>query len=458
MARRLLPAAIALPIVLGLLGLTGQRMGLYDNAFGIALFALANILVFSALIWWNAHMLQWAEVERDEAEKALSLTEQRSRALTESSWDAIALFGADGTILYGSPSTPQILGYSLVEFVGKNAFELIHQEDQALVTERLTLSLQQPGAHVPVYARVRHKNGEWRWLEGVFTNMLDEPSVRAIVNNYHDFTERKRDKDALHGSESRKAAILESSLDAIITIDHQGRSWSLTRQHRKSSVIPDRSRWQGDGELIIPPVLREQHRIGLAKYLATGEGPVLGKRIELTGMRADGTEFPVELTITRIAGREQPIFTGFVRDITERKRMEETRAQLVAIVESSDDAIIGKTLDGIITSWNVGAEKTYGYVAAEVVGRPISILIPPDLINELPDILNRLRMGESINHYETVRLRKDGQRINVSLTISPIRDSAGNIIGASTIARDITETQTGGRKNRLSGLPSRKRQ
>jgi PAS domain S-box-containing protein len=121
--------------------------------------------------------------------------------------------------------------------------------------------------------------------------------------------------------------------------------------------------------------------------------------------------------------------------------MEEADARLAAIVESSDDAIIGKTLDGIITSWNQGAEKIYGYVAAEILGRSISILIPPDLINELPDILNRVRKGESINHYETVRLRKDGQRINVALTVSPIRDPAGNIAGASTIARDITESK-----------------
>jgi|SRR5688572_9028469 len=130
--------------------------------------------------------------EEQHAEDALKASEKYFRALIENSWDAVALFGVDGAILYGSPSTSQILGYPLDEFVGRNAFELIHEEDREFVTERITLSLQRPGQHVSVYARVRHKNGEWRWLEGVFTNLLDEPSVQAIVNNYHDFTERRQ--------------------------------------------------------------------------------------------------------------------------------------------------------------------------------------------------------------------------------------------------------------------------
>ncbi len=123
----------------------------------------------------------------------------------------------------------------------------------------------------------------------------------------------------------------------------------------------------------------------------------------------------------------------------EVERAEEVRAQLAAIVDSSDDAIIGRTLDGIITSWNPAAEQLYGYSAEEVKGRPISILVPPDHPDELPEILERLRSGERINHYETTRIRKDGRRLEVSVTISPIRDSSGRIIGSSAIARDISD-------------------
>jgi len=123
----------------------------------------------------------------------------------------------------------------------------------------------------------------------------------------------------------------------------------------------------------------------------------------------------------------------------ERKRGEELLAQLAAIVESSDDAIIGKTLDGIILTWNRAAERLYGYSAEEMKGQPVSVLLPPERPNELIAFLERVRRGEGIAHYETVRCRKDGRRIDVSLTVSPIKNAAGNIIGASAIARDITQ-------------------
>jgi PAS domain S-box-containing protein len=114
---------------------------------------------------------------------------------------------------------------------------------------------------------------------------------------------------------------------------------------------------------------------------------------------------------------------------------------LAAIVDSSDDAIIGKTLDGVIISWNKGAERLYGYSATEVIGRPISILIPPERPDELPQIMERLRRGERIDHFRTDRVRKDGERIEVSVTISPVLDEDGRVVGASAIARDVTEQE-----------------
>jgi PAS domain S-box-containing protein len=127
------------------------------------------------------------------------------------------------------------------------------------------------------------------------------------------------------------------------------------------------------------------------------------------------------------------------RDVTGQRQAEKERARLAAIVESSDDAIIGKTLDGIITSWNKGAERIYGYSAEETVGQPISMLVPPERPDEIPRILESLRRGEKVDYFETVRVTKDGRRLDISLTASPIRNSAGDIVGASTIARDITE-------------------
>jgi PAS domain S-box-containing protein len=129
------------------------------------------------------------------------------------------------------------------------------------------------------------------------------------------------------------------------------------------------------------------------------------------------------------------------RELEERRKAEEQALRLAAIVESSDDAIVGKTLEGIITSWNPGAERLYGYMAGEVIGRSLSLLLPPDRINDLPVVLSRVRAGESISHYQTRRSTKDGRILDISLTVSPIRDAGGRITGASSIARDITETK-----------------
>jgi PAS domain S-box-containing protein len=129
----------------------------------------------------------------------------------------------------------------------------------------------------------------------------------------------------------------------------------------------------------------------------------------------------------------------FTRDVTAHKGAQETRALLAAIVEATDDAVVSKTLEGTITSWNAGAERLFGYSAREAVGRPIDLVIPPDRLDEERDILRRLRRGERIDHFETVRRAKDGRLLEVSLTISPLRNASGQVVGASKIARDITD-------------------
>jgi PAS domain S-box-containing protein len=148
-----------------------------------------------------------------------------------------------------------------------------------------------------------------------------------------------------------------------------------------------------------------------------------------------------EVSVTPIfdAGGACTHLIGAVHDVTERKQSEGARYRLAAVVESSDDAILSKTLEGIITTWNKGAERLFGYTADEVVGKSVTILIPPDRLDEETVILGRLRRGERIEHYETIRMRKDRSLLDVSLAVSPIRDSTGRIIGASKIARDITE-------------------
>jgi PAS domain S-box-containing protein len=192
-------------------------------------------------------------------------------------------------------------------------------------------------------------------------------------------------------------------------------------------------------ELIVPPELRE----GVRYCLAGGEGEppqvageLLGRRIEMPAHRGDGGEFRVELTIVR-APEEGRGPTVFARDVSHRAEVERTRAHMALVVSGTQDAVLSKDLEGIVTTWNPAAERLYGYSAEEAVGRHVSFLTPNELQHELHDILARVRRGENLETYETRRVRKDGAEIYVSLTISPIA-GPGGVYGISVIARDIT--------------------
>jgi PAS domain S-box-containing protein len=161
-------------------------------------------------------------------------------------------------------------------------------------------------------------------------------------------------------------------------------------------------------------------------------------QLEKRYFRRDGSLVWGSLSISLLKSSPSPLVLAMVGDITDKKKAEEARYRHAAVVESFDDAIASGTLDGIIVSWNTGAQKIYGYTEAEAVGKPISMLAPPELPDEENKILETLKSGGRIEHFETVRVTKTGKRINVSLTISPIKDSTGRTVGISGIARDIT--------------------
>lgn len=235
-------------------------------------------------------------------------------------------------------------------------------------------------------------------------------------------------------------ALLDAALDCIITMDETGHVLEFNAAaQRVFGFSRDQAVGQELASLIIPPELRDRHRAGLRRYLETGEGPVLGQRLEVQALRADGSEILVELAITALRVGNQPVFVAYLRDITARNRGEEASRRLAAIIESSDDAIITKDLNGIITSWNTAAERLFGYRPEEIIGKPVTTLIPLDRHHEEPHILGRIRQGDRIDHYETVRRRKDGTLFNISVTVSPLKDENGKVIGASKIARDISD-------------------
>jgi PAS domain S-box-containing protein len=247
--------------------------------------------------------------------------------------------------------------------------------------------------------------------------------------------------------ETREARdLLETTLtsigDAVIATDAEGRivfSNPTARGLLRAGDTDLAGRPLQDVFRIVNEYTRATVESPVAKVMR--EGTVVGLANHTILIAQDGTEIPIDDSGAPVRGADGKI-RGTVlvfRDITERKRAEEATRLLAEVVESSDDAIISKDLDGRVTSWNKGAERLFGYSAAEMIGRPISVLAPPDRVGEMPAILERIKRGEGVEHFESIRRGKDGRLVNVSLTVSPILDASGRIVGASKIARDITE-------------------
>ncbi len=230
-------------------------------------------------------------------------------------------------------------------------------------------------------------------------------------------------------SEAQLRGIVQAATDGIMTVDPRGRITSVNRAAQLMFDYPAQELLARDLERLIPAPA------GILEASDTAAA----QRSEMEGVRRDGSRFPIELSVSVVRTEHDHFFAVVVRDITERKRAYETRFQLASIVESSDDAIIGWSPDLRIVSWNPGAERIYGYTAAEILGRPFPILLPAGRQDEARHLVERLQRGEHLQNYETVRERKDGRPIDVSVTVSATRDEAGRITGFSTIARDITE-------------------
>jgi len=247
-------------------------------------------------------------------------------------------------------------------------------------------------------------------------------------------------QSALRESQDRLNSIIQSAMDAILTIDEDQRIVMFNDAAEKMFGCTAADAMGQSMERFVPARYHATHREQISQFGAAGATKrTMAGRQAMYARRTSGEEFPIEASISQVETSGEKLFTVIVRDITERRRAEEVREWLAAVVESSDDAIISKTLSGTITAWNSGAEKLFGYPSAEVLGKSIEMLLPPDRAGEETEILARIGRGERVQHFETVRVRKDGRRIDVSATISPIQDSNGIIMGASKIARDISE-------------------
>jgi PAS domain S-box-containing protein len=362
--------------------------------------------------------------------KASEAAEGRFRALLEAAPDAIFVVSEE-RVVFVNPSGVRLLGGQQPEQVeGKKLSEIVHPASLASVRGRIRDSYQTGVAAPPLEHVLIALDGSSVEIESasIPISWKGLPAIEAIAR---DVRERKRAEAKLR--EYEKA--VEGLEEMIVVVDREycyvlaNRAFLNYRGLEREQLIGRSSREmlnEGVFDTVIKGKLDECFQGKVVKYEMQYRYPRLGER------DVSISYFPIEGPggIDRVA--------CVVQDITERKRAEEALSRLAAIVESSDDAIVSKNLDGTITSWNAGAQRIFGYAEAEAVGHSITIIIPPELRDEEAQILRRLRAGEHIQHYETVRVTKQGKRVDVSLTISPMEDSEGKIVGASKIARDIT--------------------
>ncbi len=398
---------------------------------------------------------------------------QRQRAQLETILDSLTegLVVADleGNLYHWNPAAVTMHGFSSLEECQRRlpefakVFELSDADGNVLPLDQWPLARILRGEHLRnLEIRIRRLHGDWKRVFSYGGRLARDPHGQKLlaVVTVSDITERRRTEEALRDSHQRlEAGVRERTAELNRVVE------ALAAERRRFQDVLD----------ILPAyvvLLTPDYHVPFAnRFFEERFGKAHGRRCF---EYLFGREEPCEICETYSAlktmaphrwewtgpdGRNYDIFDfPFIDadgstlilemglDITERKRMEdqlratnESLRRLAAIVECSEDAIVGKNLDGVITSWNDGAEKIYGYAASEVIGKHIEILTPSDRPDEVARILEHIRCGEVVEHYETVRLGKDGRSLAVSLTVSPIKDAAGRLVGASTIARDITE-------------------
>ena len=253
------------------------------------------------------------------------------------------------------------------------------------------------------------------------------------------------------------SSILEAIPDAVAAVNQQGVIVQVNSQTEKMFAYTREELIGQKVEILVPERQRILHHHQRDSFHHSPKIRRMGMGLDLNGRRRDGSEFPVEISLSPLATGEGTVVLSVIRDVSDRKRIEgdlrraheeltdrknrelrDSQNRLALIVDSSQDAIIAKNLDGIVTNWNKGAEHMYGYTAQEMIGRPISILCPKDRADEIPGIMQKIRSGERVEYFESLRVTKDGRTLNVSMSVSPIHDAEGRVVGASDIARNIT--------------------
>jgi two-component system cell cycle sensor histidine kinase/response regulator CckA len=359
----------------------------------------------------------------------------RFESLLEAVPDALVGMDQKGVIRFVNRQTEWLFGYDRDDLVGKPIETLVPEYLWQIYIEHRKEYFLDPrtrSSGLDLQLTGRHRDGAELPLN-ISMSHIDTGDVLLVVTAVSDVTSQRR---AVQDAQLI-AAVVEFSDDAIVGTTLQGvvTSWNPAAERMygySAKEILGRS-----GRILAYPGRADQMYAVLAR---TAAGQVV-EHLELNHVRKDGTVLRVSLTVAPIRDEDGVIVgsSAVARDVTEQRRAFEVAARMAAIVENSDDAIIGSTLDRIITSWNPAAERMFGYSSEEIVGKSAGLLTPQDRADESVTILARIGAGQHVEHLETTGVRKDRTLFPVSLTASPIRDPDGAIVGTSAIVRDMTQ-------------------
>jgi PAS domain S-box-containing protein len=386
------------------------------------------------------------------ADEALRDRQQRLAATYEAVAVGIAEVDKSGRYMRVNGAMSAITGFSPDELRAPKFIDLTHPDDRETDAAGYERQVRGEVDHYALQKRYIRKDGTTAVVDLLSSSVCDDQGrFRYGVRVVQDVTERQRLQTMLAERERRTHDLLGALPMAIYTTDAAGR---ITYFNQAAVDFAGRrpelgEEWCVTWRLFWPdgtPLPHDQCPMAIALK----ENRAI-RGVEAVAERPDGTRVPFIPYPTPLHDALGTLIgaVNVLVDITEHKRAEEAAQRLASIVESSNDAIVSKDLNGIITSWNKGAEQLFGYVAAEVIGKAVNILIPADRQDEEPAILERIRRGERVDHYETVRLRKDGALLDISLTISPVKGADGTITGASKIARDISERKRAEERQQL---------
>jgi PAS domain S-box-containing protein len=378
--------------------------------------------------------------EREKAERALGESEERFQLVSRATNDAIWDWDVIANSISFSESFGTLFGYRPGEFESTMEFWIhgIHPDDHDQVMESVYRAFASEEESWTSEYRFRCADGSYAFVydRGYVVRDVGGKPLR-MVGAMMNITERKEIEKELQRQQSELRALFDL-MPAMIWFKDTNNGILRVNKMAAEAVGKSVGEIEGKPSLEIYPNEASKFYADDLKVIHSG-APKLGFVETLTG--PGGRELSVQTDKVPYRDKDGKVIGIVVmaQDITERKQADETRARLAAIVDSSSDAIVGKTLEGIFTSWNAAAERLFGYRGEEIIGQPSAMIIPPDHRGEEAEFLERLRREERIEHFETVRVAKDGRRIEVSLSVSPVRDAAGRLIGVSKIARDITE-------------------